>query len=174
MLKTIETLQSSGECDLDSAVRAFEIANLGEQSADIEGFLPEENHPERAVILRKLIRLDMEFSWGRGTPRRVDEFRARYPSLFSDRCAIQELAFEEYRLRLASGERPSVAEYALRYQIDCSDWPAAESSVESTQRDENRTSAIREEESVDPTRVLPASTPSKKCGTRPLLTRFFD
>ena len=82
MLKTIETLQSSGECDLDSAVRAFEIANLGEQSADIEGFLPEENHPERAVILRKLIRLDMEFSWGRGTPRRVDEFRRVTPHSF--------------------------------------------------------------------------------------------
>ncbi len=156
MLKTIEERQSSEACDLDSAVRAFEIANLGDQSADIEGFLPEANHPEHSVILRELIRLDMEFSWGRGAPRRVDDFRNRYPSLFSDPSAVQELAFEEYRLRLGTGERPSVSEYAIRYQIDCSNWPVAEEPGESGQTDENQASLGLDEEPIDPTRILPA------------------
>src|SRR5260370_14315839 len=126
MLNTIEERLISEESEFESVVRAFENANLGAQTADIDSFLPDDSHPQHSSILRELIRLDMEFSWARGTPHRVADFQGRYPDLFDDPDAVQEIAFEEYRLRLASGERPTIAEYAEIYRVDCTDWPQAD------------------------------------------------
>ena len=107
MLKTIEDRLVSEESDFESIVLAFENANSSEQSPDIDSFLPDDSHPQHSSILRELIRLDMEFSWARGTPHRAADFQRRYPDLFDDPDAVQEIAFEEYRLRLGSGERPT-------------------------------------------------------------------
>ena len=126
MLKTIDERPACEESDLESFVRAFEAANQGDQSAEIDGFLPEDAHPRYSTILSELIRLDMEFSWARGTPHRLAHFQSRYQSILSDPAIFQEIAFEEYRLRLGSGERPSVREYEHRYGFDCTDWPREE------------------------------------------------
>ena len=73
----------------------------------------------------------MEFSWARGTPRRLAQFRDRFPVIFEDSEAIREIAYEEYRLRLACGERPAVSEYESRFQLDCTEWPGLEDVAES-------------------------------------------
>ena len=127
MQKSIEERPVFEQDDLDSIVLAFESANLGEQSADLDDFLPDETHPQHASILRELIRLDMEFSWATRRTSSAGGFSIALSwSVFADRAALQEMAFEEYRLRLGSGERPTVAEYEAGYEIDCSDWPQAD------------------------------------------------
>lgn len=149
MLKAIEAQRDSEESDLESIVRAFENASTNEQAADIDSFLPDDSHPQHSSILRELIRLDMEFSWARGTPRRVADFQQRYPAVFDDPDALQEIAFEEYRLRLGSGERPTIAEYVERYGVDCSDWPQA------AETDPNQVLGEEDESGpTDPTRIL--------------------
>ena len=122
MLNTIEERLADEERDLESCVRSFEAANLGDQSANLESFLPNVSHPRYLAILSELIRLDMEFSWARGTPNRLADFIERYPAVFADANTFQEIAFEEYRIRLGNGERPSPSEYVSRYGIDCSNW----------------------------------------------------
>src|SRR3954468_20190129 len=112
MLKAIENRLGSEEGDFERIVRAFENAAHTDKAADIDKFLPDNSHPDRSSVLRELIRLEMEFSWDRGDPRRVADYQSRYPGLFTDPKAVQEIAFEEYRLRLSSGERPAVDEYA--------------------------------------------------------------
>ncbi len=131
MLKVIEEQFVADEVDLDSVVRAFEQANAGDQSADLDDYLPDSTHPHYSNILRELIRLEMEFSWARGTPRRLAQFQDRFPVVFEDCEAIREIAFEEYRLRLAAGERPAVSEYESRFEIDCADWPGLDDVTES-------------------------------------------
>jgi len=126
MLKAIEAQLGYEDGDFESIVRAFENAVQSEPGADIDNYLPDESCPNRSSVLRELIRLDMEFSWARGAPHRLSHFQRRYPGLFADRDTIQEIAFEEYRLRLASGERPAVTEYSHQYGIDCADWPQPE------------------------------------------------
>ncbi len=157
MLKTFDELLVSEENELESAVRAFESANQGCQQADIDSFLPDESHPQYSSILRELIRLDLEFSWARGTPRRLADFETRYASVFDDPAAVQEIAFEEYRLRLGSGERPSIAEYESHFEIDCSDWPSAELLEDSAKAKSNGDSGPIDEDGVDPTRVMISS-----------------
>jgi serine/threonine protein kinase/tetratricopeptide (TPR) repeat protein len=131
MLKVIEEQFVAEGANLDSVVKAFEQASFGEQPACLDDFLPDPSHPQYLNILRELIRLEMEFSWSRGIPHRLNQYRDRFPEVFDDSAAVQEIAYEEYRLRLASGERPAVSEYEKRYYIDCSDWPAAEEHIES-------------------------------------------
>jgi serine/threonine protein kinase/Tfp pilus assembly protein PilF len=51
------------------------------------------------------------------------DYVAAYPELAEDREAIEELAFEEYRLRRRAREEVSEGEYEYRYGIDAFDWP---------------------------------------------------
>ena len=147
MLNTIEERLANEERDLESCVRSFETANLGERSADIESFLPSDSHPRYLAILGELIRLDLEFSWGRGNPNRLTQYLERFPAVFADADVFQEIAFEEYRLRLVSGERPSASEYAVRYGIDCANWPQCD---ELDQPGQSDPSAIRAQAGEEP------------------------
>src|SRR5262249_40119020 len=77
-------------------------------------------------VLRELACLELEYSWKRGRPLRMQDFAA-YPSLFSDPESLQALAFEEYRLRLQGGETPTPAEYESRYGVQTANWPLGHS-----------------------------------------------
>ena len=47
------------------------------------------------------------------------------PSCFGDRRWVQEIAFEEFRLRRQAGEDPSPLEYRRRFGADTLDWPSS-------------------------------------------------
>src|SRR5262249_54104251 len=49
----------------------------------------------------------------------------RFPDLFESASEIQEIAFEEYRLRQQAGESPSPADYQRQFGVTTADWPAA-------------------------------------------------
>lgn len=111
-------------------LEAFEEARASEPDAPLERFLPAPGHPLRSEVLHEIIRIDMEHGWARGQARPLTEYQARYPEAFEEPDCAAELAFEEYRQRLQAGERPKAAEYAARFGVDTSDWPAtADSSV---------------------------------------------
>jgi serine/threonine protein kinase/predicted Zn-dependent protease len=109
---------------IDGVVRAFESARARDPRADLTGYLPAPAHPLYQVIVRELVRIDIEFGWSQGGPRPLDEYRARYPDVFGDPAALREIAFEEFRQRLERGEDADPAEYARRYGIDTAGWPA--------------------------------------------------
>src|SRR5262249_31614228 len=103
------------EQDLDDFVRAFEQARQGDGPVDLADFLPKPDHPIFLKVLRELIRLDLEYGWECGLPHPLDEYQSRFPELFHDRASVQEIAYEEYRLRQQAGDSPSAVEYAQRF-----------------------------------------------------------
>ena len=108
---------------LDAYVEAFESAPDRGGPADLARFLPDPCHPLYAAVLGELIRIDLEFSWRQGAPRRLEDYRPHFPALFQDREALQGLAYEEYRLRRQAGESPSPAEYLERFGFAVGFWP---------------------------------------------------
>lgn len=111
--------------DLDAIVEAYESART-RGPANLSEFLPDTGHELYATVLRELVRLDLEYGWKQGRPRRLEEYQRDFPVLFQERAAVQELAFEEYRLRCQGGESPSQFEYQRRYQVNTSAWPAGD------------------------------------------------
>src|SRR5262249_16504071 len=76
-------------------------------------------------VLRELVRIDLEFGWESNRPRTLDDYRRQFPELFADPDSLQEIAFEEYRLRRQAGQCPSAQEYASRYGARTDGWPGA-------------------------------------------------
>src|SRR5262245_50853106 len=93
----------SPEAGLDDFVEAYEAAQAREGEADLGRFLPATEHPLYPEVLRELVRVDLEFGWKRGRPRRLEEYLRLYPELARDASGVQEAAFEEYRLRRQAG-----------------------------------------------------------------------
>jgi HD-GYP domain-containing protein (c-di-GMP phosphodiesterase class II) len=114
--------------DVDQFIEAYEAALL-EGPADLAQFLPPSSHVLYPAVVLELIRVDLEQSRKHGRPRRLEEYQPAFPRVFQDRDAVQELAFEEYRLRLQAGENPSPAEYQERFQVNTAGWPCPEMSL---------------------------------------------
>ncbi|MFO0954123.1 MAG: protein kinase [Isosphaeraceae bacterium] len=101
-------------------VEAFETAWAREGEADPAAHAPPPGHPERLVVLCELVRVDLEYRWGQGAPRPLDDYRGVFPDLFADAELLRAAAFEEFRLRDQAGERPDPAEYLHRYGLEVS------------------------------------------------------
>jgi serine/threonine protein kinase/Tfp pilus assembly protein PilF len=110
--------------DLDRRVEAFEAAWAAGAPPDLARFIPPSSDPQFLPTVTELVRIDLEFRSERGEPARLDRYQAAFPELFTDRTRVKELAFEEYRLRIAAGDRPDLLEYAVRFGIDTTGWPA--------------------------------------------------
>src|SRR5262249_13233021 len=108
--------------ELDDFSEAFESAQTQGGPLDLADFLPDVPHPLYRDVLSELIRIDLEFSWKRGLPKRLEDYRPRFPEVFDDLAALQGIAFEEYRLRRLSGEFPSPLEYRERFGLPADDW----------------------------------------------------
>src|SRR5215210_6719249 len=115
---------TEGLTDLDRRVEAFEAAWAAGGPPDLARFLPTHSDPGFLPTLAELVRIDLELRVGRGEVARLDRYLSGYPELFADRSRVKELAFEEYRLRVAAGDRPDLFDYAARYGIDTAGWPA--------------------------------------------------
>lgn len=114
--------------EIDQYLEAFETAPREIPRIGFDEFLPAREHPLYQVILKELIRIDLEHRSSSGVPRTLDDYRRLYPDFFRDTEAVREVAFEDYRQRRLRGENPSPAEYELRYGVDTSRWPRSGSS----------------------------------------------
>ena len=99
---------------VDDFVEAFEMAQARCGQSNLGDFLPDASHPLFRAVLGELIRVDLEYSWARGWPKHVEDYRQFFPHLENDRATLTSIAFEEYRLRRQAGECPSPAEYQQR------------------------------------------------------------
>jgi serine/threonine protein kinase/tetratricopeptide (TPR) repeat protein len=110
---------------LDALLEAYEqdqSAHAGtDDGPDLAPFLPPPDHPQFDDALLELVRLDLEYGFARGRPTPLEDYRRRFPRLFSDPGLLRELVFEEFRLRLQSEQHPSVEEYQRLYGIDVTD-----------------------------------------------------
>ena len=115
--------------EVDQYLEAFETAQRQTPGIDIDEFLPSNEHPLYNVILKELIRIDLEYRNHSGMPRTLDYYHRVFPMFFLDREAVREVAFEEFRQRRERGENPSLAEYEQRFGVDTSRWPKPTSLV---------------------------------------------
>jgi tetratricopeptide (TPR) repeat protein len=111
--------------EIDPYVAAYEESHARAGPAEITAFLPDPQHPHYRSILRELIRVDLEYGWGRGRGKPVEDYCAAFLELRQDRAALQAVAFEEYRLRCQAGESPTPDEYRHRFGVDTRDWPTS-------------------------------------------------
>lgn len=104
--------------ELDAFVAAFEVAAASGPYTDLALFLPPESHPLRKAVLRELVRVDLELAWSHGLRKFIEDYKGRFPELFNEPNDIRDLIGEEYRLRIAAGERPNSREYQDRFGPD--------------------------------------------------------
>src|SRR5262245_30703873 len=110
--------------EVDDFIEAYEAAQHRDGQATLSEFLPEPAHPLYRAVFRELVRVDLEYAWERGRPKVVEDYQDLCPDLFQDRELLQELAFEEYRLRQLVGENPAPAEYQQRFGVRTDGWPS--------------------------------------------------
>jgi serine/threonine protein kinase/tetratricopeptide (TPR) repeat protein len=114
---------------IDPFIEAYEKCLGGHPGIDVplSSFLPSPDHPHYLMVLRELVRVDLEHRWTDttppGSPRRVEDYLATFPILRADSAGVGDIAFEEYRLRRQAGEEPSPDEYHRRFGIDTTGWP---------------------------------------------------
>ena len=111
------------DAQLDDFLRPYEAASSGGQRVDLKAFLPPAGHPLHLSVARELVRIDLEFNWGSGRPKPLEEYRGDFPDLFRDRESLSAIAFEDYRLRRQAGEDAAPAEYERRFGVDVTTWP---------------------------------------------------
>jgi serine/threonine protein kinase/Tfp pilus assembly protein PilF len=108
--------------ELDEFVEAYESAWARAGEVDLARFLPPPSHSLYLPVLRELVRVDLEYGWRAARPCSLEDYRRRFPELFNDRQCLQEITFEEYRLRQQVGDHPSPAEYELRWGVNIEHW----------------------------------------------------
>ena len=107
---------------LDNLVEAFETARAGHGAVDLTKFLPRADDPAYPEVRRELLRVDLDWGWQEGRRRGLQDYLVLFPDLLQDRIAIEEIAFEEYRLRVLAGESPSRTEYEEKYGVITTNW----------------------------------------------------
>lgn len=103
----------------------FESALAGRGSVDLADYLPSPADAAYRIVLRELIRIDLDFRWRkRRRPIPLAGYRHRFPEAFADAKDRAAIAYEEYRLRVLAGETPSREDYEKAWNIAADDWPA--------------------------------------------------
>src|SRR5262249_51537152 len=76
--------QNLAYAELEDLVAAFEAAQAQAGPADLAAFLPPRGRADYLTILCELIRVDLEYGWGRGRPQPLSAYQERFPDLFAD------------------------------------------------------------------------------------------
>ncbi|HEX8200109.1 MAG TPA: hypothetical protein VF590_06450, partial [Isosphaeraceae bacterium] len=112
-----ETVGIAGESGVDPYVDAYEEAQARDGHAELAAYLPDPEHPLYLTVLCELVRVDLEYGWMRGRPRRLEDYQSEYPRLFRDPERLRQVAFEEWRLRRQAGEDAPADEYLDRFGV---------------------------------------------------------
>jgi WD40 repeat protein len=93
----------------------FEAAWQEHGEARIADFLPPGGWEQRGPLLAELIKIDLEYRWGRGERRHVEDYAAEFPELAGPLRLLGELLAAEIAARRRLGEPPTAAELAARF-----------------------------------------------------------
>src|SRR5436305_10727525 len=92
--------------DLEALADSLELA-WKSGSAELEGFLPPEGTPHRALILSELVKTDLECRWRNGQSATMDHYLEKFGAdLGPTESLPAALIFEEYRVRQLFGDKP--------------------------------------------------------------------
>lgn len=139
-----QDIRNSSEFDLDAVIDRFEASWKNNADTNLESFLPIQEDPNYRRVLCELIRVDLELRWNRGEQPIVEEYLRTYATDVLEPQDVEELAFEEYRMRFQQGQTNSPAEFAERLAIDTTGWPVWSHSQNSVERDSVGRSENRE------------------------------
>jgi serine/threonine protein kinase/Tfp pilus assembly protein PilF len=109
----------------DEYIEAYETVRARDGQVDLADFLPPQQDPLYQLVLRELVRIDLEYGWRRGRPSSLEHYQSRFPELFQEPASLGAITFEEYRLRRQLGEDPSPSEYRQRWGVNVEEWPTA-------------------------------------------------
>ncbi|GIW81218.1 MAG: hypothetical protein KatS3mg105_3025 [Gemmatales bacterium] len=116
-------LEVDKEAELSALLDAYETARFADDKTQIADFLPERQHPLYFAALREMIRIDLELCWDRGQARSIADYVDTFPEVLQDAETLRDITFEEYRLRLQTGDAVSPSEYRQRWGVDTDSWP---------------------------------------------------
>ncbi|MCA9062181.1 MAG: tetratricopeptide repeat protein [Planctomycetaceae bacterium] len=109
-------------CTLDDCVEAYETARAEGRAALVGQFLPDRQHPDYHRIVIELLRVDLEYAWNEGRQTALEDHLRSFPDVLQDSHAISVLAYEDFRLRLQSGEQVNPDDYRRHYGADVTGW----------------------------------------------------
>src|SRR5262249_57799342 len=101
---TLPHPSAAAPTSLAHVVDAFEDALLRGEEPDPGKFLPGPGSPLFLPALAELIRVDLDHAWSRGRPKRLADYRRRFPVAFYHPQTLRAIAFQEFRLRRPAGQ----------------------------------------------------------------------
>ena len=108
--------------DLSDLVECYEHTRAETGAADISQFAPPTDHPHYHQVVAELIRVDLEYEWQDGRRISTAEYRKRFPEVLAKRECLNQIAYEEYRLRRFAGEAVPRDEFSKKYGVTVEDW----------------------------------------------------
>ena len=122
----------NSEVDVDHFVDKYEEAKARNKDTRVSDFLPDGSHPAYRDIVLELLRVDLEHAWRVGDRRGIEAYRTEFSELFTDRDRLNQIAFEEYRLRWQSGDRVDRQDFGRRFGVDAGSWPTIDAEGDTT------------------------------------------
>ena len=94
---------------LEAFIRTWDAG----EAPTIAEFVPAGPDTLRRLVLTELIKVDLEYRWKSGRPRRIEDYLADFPELTAS--VPCDLIFEEYQVRRRAGEAVTAEEYQKRF-----------------------------------------------------------
>jgi serine/threonine protein kinase/tetratricopeptide (TPR) repeat protein len=107
---------------LEDFLENYELVRRQGRPLSLGAFAPPLGHPQRRETVVELVRVDMEYSWAQGQGNRVEDYQMLFPEDLHNGECLQQVAFEEYRLRRLAGECVARQEYVERLAIPTDSW----------------------------------------------------
>jgi len=117
--------------NLESIIANYEEVCGSHPGADICDFAPDREDENYREIVTELIRVDLELCWKTRRRKTIEDYTCLFPDVIADKQCLDQIAFEEYRLRASSGEEVTPLDYATRYAINANFWPVLSTPNES-------------------------------------------
>jgi eukaryotic-like serine/threonine-protein kinase len=100
---------------LAEGVQAFTRAWEAGPAPDLAAFVGGHSPAIRRLLLIELVKVDLDYRWGRGVePRRVEDYLAAFPELAEDGPPC-DLIYQEFRARKGAGQQVDVEDYLARF-----------------------------------------------------------
>ncbi len=128
--------------DLESIIANYEEVCGSDPGADIREFAPDRADENYREIVTELIRVDLELCWTTKNRKTIEDYACLFPNVIADKQCLDQIAFEEYRLRTSSGEDVTPLDYATRYAINANFWPVL-STPNEPQKNADKTDASK-------------------------------
>src|SRR5438270_3422400 len=102
--------------DLQGLADSLEAGWKKGQPVDLAQLLPAPGNPTRAIILRELIKTDLECRWRHGQETDLDYYLKTFATDLGPAQSLSPaLIYEEYRVRQLFGDRPPLEHFQARF-----------------------------------------------------------